>query len=189
MAPTTKTPAKKAADGATTLEYLQKAIEDIDHARDHAGKDMKSNLDAAVDRMKDIAGDLRKRAEDEAADELQRLRGKQIDAVAQREVGDVALVLALLLLPVVQARQMNEQLPSEFESRFGGELRERSRVVALYPLHGCAVQSVRRLSTIVAGMLLGWTTLESIFAGAIIAISSTTIIAKAFDGQRGTKTQ
>ena len=35
----------------------------------------------------------------------------------------------------------------------------------------------------VAGMLLGWTTLESIFAGAIIAISSTTIIAKAFDEQ------
>jgi monovalent cation:H+ antiporter-2, CPA2 family len=35
----------------------------------------------------------------------------------------------------------------------------------------------------VAGTLLGWTTLESIFAGAIIAISSTTIIAKAFDEQ------
>ena len=68
MATTTKAPAKKAADGATTLEYLQKAIEDIDHAREHASKDMKSNLDTAVDRMKDIAGDLRKRAEDEAAD-------------------------------------------------------------------------------------------------------------------------
>lgn len=33
------------------------------------------------------------------------------------------------------------------------------------------------------GMLLGWTTVESLFAGAIIAISSTTIIAKAFDEQ------
>jgi CPA2 family monovalent cation:H+ antiporter-2 len=32
--------------------------------------------------------------------------------------------------------------------------------------------------------LLGWTLLESIFAGAIIAISSTTIIAKAFDEQK-----
>jgi monovalent cation:H+ antiporter-2, CPA2 family len=31
--------------------------------------------------------------------------------------------------------------------------------------------------------LLGWTTLESLFAGAVIAISSTTIIAKAFDEQ------
>lgn len=68
----TKAPAKKKTpqerDGATTLEYLQKAIEDIDHAREHASKDMRSSLDSAVDRMKDIAGDLRKRAEDEAAD-------------------------------------------------------------------------------------------------------------------------
>jgi CPA2 family monovalent cation:H+ antiporter-2 len=36
----------------------------------------------------------------------------------------------------------------------------------------------------VIGQLFGWTTLESVFAGAIIAISSTTIIAKAFDEQR-----
>ena len=35
----------------------------------------------------------------------------------------------------------------------------------------------------VCGQLLGWTTLESLFAGAIVAISSTTIIAKAFDEQ------
>jgi len=34
------------------------------------------------------------------------------------------------------------------------------------------------------GQLLGWTTLESLFTGALIAISSTTIIAKAFDEQR-----
>src|SRR5687767_443851 len=34
------------------------------------------------------------------------------------------------------------------------------------------------------GRLLGWTVLESVFAGAIVAISSTTIIAKAFDEQR-----
>jgi CPA2 family monovalent cation:H+ antiporter-2 len=35
----------------------------------------------------------------------------------------------------------------------------------------------------VIGRLFGWTTLESLFAGAVIAISSTTIIAKAFDEQ------
>ena len=34
-----------------------------------------------------------------------------------------------------------------------------------------------------SGRLLGWTVLESVFAGAIVAISSTTIIAKAFDEQ------
>ena len=35
----------------------------------------------------------------------------------------------------------------------------------------------------VTGQAFGWTTLESLFAGSIIAISSTTIIAKAFDEQ------
>lgn len=35
----------------------------------------------------------------------------------------------------------------------------------------------------VTGRFFGWTTVESLFAGAIIAISSTTIIAKAFDEQ------
>jgi CPA2 family monovalent cation:H+ antiporter-2 len=35
----------------------------------------------------------------------------------------------------------------------------------------------------ILGQLLGWTTLESVFGGAIIAISSTTIIAKAFEEQ------
>ena len=34
------------------------------------------------------------------------------------------------------------------------------------------------------GQMFGWTTLESVYAGAIIAISSTTIIAKAFEEQR-----
>ncbi|KFE65334.1 cation:proton antiporter [Hyalangium minutum] len=36
----------------------------------------------------------------------------------------------------------------------------------------------------VLGRAFGWTSLESIFAGALIAISSTTIIAKAFDEQK-----
>jgi CPA2 family monovalent cation:H+ antiporter-2 len=36
----------------------------------------------------------------------------------------------------------------------------------------------------VVGQLFGWTTLESVYAGAVIAISSTTIIAKAFEEQR-----
>ncbi|MBK6688525.1 MAG: cation:proton antiporter [Deltaproteobacteria bacterium] len=36
----------------------------------------------------------------------------------------------------------------------------------------------------VAGQAFGWTTVESLFVGAIIAISSTTIIAKAFDEQK-----
>jgi len=58
----------KHADGATTLEYLQQAIKDLDHARQHAGNELHSSLDAAMERMSDIARDIRKRGEDEAAD-------------------------------------------------------------------------------------------------------------------------
>ena len=43
--------------------------------------------------------------------------------------------------------------------------------------------SVMVLAGFATGQLLGWTTMESLFAGAVIAISSTTIIAKAFDEQ------
>lgn len=43
--------------------------------------------------------------------------------------------------------------------------------------------SVMTLLGFITAQALGWTTLESIFCGAIIAISSTTIIAKAFDEQ------
>lgn len=35
-----------------------------------------------------------------------------------------------------------------------------------------------------AGQMFGWTTLESVFTGAVIAVSSTTIIAKVFDEQQ-----
>jgi CPA2 family monovalent cation:H+ antiporter-2 len=50
-----------------------------------------------------------------------------------------------------------------------------------------AVQTLSELGVILlfftAGRLLGWTTKECLFAGAIVAISSTTIIAKTFDEQ------
>lgn len=46
--------------------------------------------------------------------------------------------------------------------------------------------SVMALIGYLLGQAFGWTTLESVYAGAIIAISSTTIIAKAFEEQRVT---
>lgn len=86
-----KRPAKKkaAADGATTLEYLQKAMEDIDHARVHAGKDMKSSLDTAMDRMKEMATDLRNRAEEEASDWQKTIENTTEDM--RRELGRRAI--------------------------------------------------------------------------------------------------
>ncbi|HWP66159.1 MAG TPA: cation:proton antiporter [Candidatus Limnocylindria bacterium] len=61
-----------------------------------------------------------------------------------------------------------------------------SKLIALGPTAGftAVLQSSLMLWLgFAVGQLFGWTTLESVFTGAIIAISSTTIIAKAFDEQ------
>jgi hypothetical protein len=60
-------PAAKRGD-STTVEYLLKAIEDMNHAREHAGKDMRAGLDALMESVGEMVGDMRKRAEHEAAD-------------------------------------------------------------------------------------------------------------------------
>jgi uncharacterized protein YicC (UPF0701 family) len=71
---TTKAPARRAKKAAgkradsTTLEYLQKAIEDMDHAREHAGKDVRAALDGVMEHVRGLVGDMRKRAENEATD-------------------------------------------------------------------------------------------------------------------------
>jgi hypothetical protein len=60
-------PAAKRGD-STTVEYLLKAIEDMNHAREHAGKDMRAGLDALMESVGEMVGDMRKSAEHEAAD-------------------------------------------------------------------------------------------------------------------------
>jgi len=72
----------------------------------------------------------------------------------------------------------------------GLELRLRA-LIRMAPTAG--VTAVVQCSVMVwlgflTGRLFGWTTIESLFAGAAIAISSTTIIAKAFDEQKVTGT-
>jgi len=56
------------AEGAKALEYLQHAIEDIDRARGHGDKKLRSDLDTAMARIREITGEFRTRAEHEAAD-------------------------------------------------------------------------------------------------------------------------
>ena len=61
-----------------------------------------------------------------------------------------------------------------------------SKLVALAPTAGVTAllqASLMLWLGFLIGQLFGWTLLESIFTGAIIAISSTTIIARAFDEQ------
>jgi CPA2 family monovalent cation:H+ antiporter-2 len=66
-------------------------------------------------------------------------------------------------------------------------LRKLAQVGATAGLTALVQTSIMVWLGFVAGRLFGWTLLESVFAGATIAISSTTIIAKAFDesGIRG----
>lgn len=60
------------------------------------------------------------------------------------------------------------------------------RVIRIFPTAGVislAQSAFLGLAGYLTGQAFGWTTLESVFAGAIIAISSTTIIVKAFEEQ------
>ncbi len=92
-----------------------------------------------------------------------------IPLVADREIIQILSELGVILLMF--------SLGLEFRLR---------KLVQLGPTAGitAVIQSSIMISLgFMAGQLFGWTTLESIFAGALIAISSTTIIAKAFDEQ------
>lgn len=70
------TPAKEHADGARTLEYLQHAIDDIGRAREHADKKLRPDLDTAMKRMREIAGDVRRRAENDAVESPETTEGR-----------------------------------------------------------------------------------------------------------------
>ena len=61
-------PAKHAEPGA--LDYLQRALEDLNRAREHAQRDAQSGIDDATERIRAAVEDVRKRVREEA-DELQ----------------------------------------------------------------------------------------------------------------------
>jgi CPA2 family monovalent cation:H+ antiporter-2 len=65
-------------------------------------------------------------------------------------------------------------------------LRKLIRVGRTASVVAVAQSSLMMLIGYLIGQAFGWTTLESIYAGAILAISSTTIIVKAFEEQRVT---
>ncbi len=97
MATATKTPpraAKTAAKRANapepgTLDFLQRALEDLNRAREHAQKDAQSGIDDATERIRAAADDVRKRLHEEA-DELQR-RLEHASEEARVELGLVAI--------------------------------------------------------------------------------------------------
>jgi signal transduction histidine kinase len=71
------------------LDYLQRALEDLNRARVHAQKDAQDGIDDATERIRAAAEDLRKRLRDEA-DELQTRLDTASDE-ARIELGRVAI--------------------------------------------------------------------------------------------------
>ena len=96
-----------------------------------------------------------------------------IPLVADREIVQTLSELGVILLMF--------SLGLEFSLRKLAEVGPTAGITAVFQ------SSVMVWLGFVLGRAFGWTALESVFAGAIVAISSTTIIAKAFDelGVRG----
>jgi hypothetical protein len=85
---TKKAPAPKPAE-MSSLDYLQHALDDLAHARDHAQQDARGWIDSAAARIREARKDVGVRARDEA-DGLQ-ARLEQASDEALREFGRAAV--------------------------------------------------------------------------------------------------
>jgi uncharacterized protein YicC (UPF0701 family) len=85
MATATKrvAPARRPGEKGT-LDYLQHALDDLDHARGHAQQEARASIDTAVDRIHRAVKDLRSRAGDEAHDWQERLERLSDEARLER---------------------------------------------------------------------------------------------------------
>jgi len=73
----------------STLDYLQHALDDLDHARAHAQQDARASIDSAVVRVRDAVKDLNSRAHDEAHEWEERL--EHVSSEARLEFGRTAI--------------------------------------------------------------------------------------------------
>ncbi len=89
MATATRTPTRSKASEPGTLDFLQRALEDLNRARGHAQLDAQSGIDDATERIRAAADEVRKRLRDEA-EELQR-RLEHASEDARVELGLVAI--------------------------------------------------------------------------------------------------
>jgi uncharacterized protein YicC (UPF0701 family) len=54
-----KAPAPKTHAETSSLEYVERALEDLDHARQQATREVRADIDGAADRLRQAVGDLR----------------------------------------------------------------------------------------------------------------------------------
>src|SRR5215207_1845173 len=89
MATAIKTPTRTKAPEPGTLDFLQRALEDLNRARSHAQQDAQTGIDDATERIRAAADDVRRRLREEA-DELQK-RLDRASEEARVELGRVAI--------------------------------------------------------------------------------------------------
>ena len=85
MATTTRKPAVT----KTSADYLEEALKDLGKAREKAGDEARSNIDAAVERIREVSTDVRHRGADQLADWQKSLEEAAEDA--RRELGKAAI--------------------------------------------------------------------------------------------------
>jgi hypothetical protein len=101
----TKT-AKK--DGATSLDHLQHALEDLGRAREGAGQQARDRIDAATDSVRDAASTLRTRAEERVSDWEEMLK---------RETDDVLVEIGRLAVRAQRSPEALRELSAEIRRR------------------------------------------------------------------------
>jgi uncharacterized protein YicC (UPF0701 family) len=69
----------------SSLDYLQKAVDDLDKARGRASDELRETIDGVIERLRKAASDLRSRAEDETSQWQDTLDRASEDA--RRELG------------------------------------------------------------------------------------------------------
>ena len=94
----------------STLEYLQQAVQDLDKVRSNAQHQARANIDAAVNRIRDVATELRARAAEPARELEERL--EQVSEDGRRELGRM----------IIQAQRNPEAL-----TELASEIRRRKR--------------------------------------------------------------
>lgn len=87
-AATKKVPASVPADTGS-LDYLQRALNDLAGAREQAQQEARGGIDSAVERIRDVRKDLGSRAQGEADELLARL--EHVSEEVRQEFGRAAI--------------------------------------------------------------------------------------------------
>lgn len=93
---------------AQPLRSLQQAIDEVDELREHAGDDLRRQLDGAVKRMRDVAGDLRERTDE---------RTSNIERTVSRVADDAWQQLATLAIRSTRDADTLTELSNEIRKR------------------------------------------------------------------------